>query len=147
MIEPVKKHRVSSPYGKRILKGKEQFHDGIDFVSKVKSASVYSIGPGECTYDFDNYDDKKRWNLRDKHTAGNMVIIKTEIGGKQYYVRYLHLKENTLTNGQPVAEGDKIGEYADVGYSFGAHLHLDIYDMKWRKIDPTPILAEILEEK
>lgn len=143
-MEPVKNHRVSSPYGTRILNGKEQFHDGIDFVSKEKgNADIFSIGPGVCTFEFDHYDDKKRWSDT-KHSAGNYAIIKTKIDGKEYYVRYLHLKENNLSNGQKVEEGEKIGEYADVGYSFGAHLHLDVYNTAWKKIDPTPIIKSII---
>jgi murein DD-endopeptidase MepM/ murein hydrolase activator NlpD len=143
MKEPVKNHRISSKYGKRILSGKEQFHDGIDFVSRDGNTDVFSVGPGVCTFDFDNYDDKKRWNDV-KHSAGNYVIIKTTLGNKDYYVRYLHLRENSLSNGQKVEEGEKIGEYADVGYSFGAHLHFDMYTMAWEKIDPTPVIKSIL---
>lgn len=143
MKPPVKKQLITSPYGPRVLNGQKNFHDGIDFISKTNSRDVFSIADGECTFDFDNYDDRKRWTDR-QHSAGNMVIIKSKIDGVDYYIRYLHLKENNLTNGQKIKEGDKIGEYADVGYSFGAHLHLDMYDMAWKKIDPTPVIKQIL---
>jgi murein DD-endopeptidase MepM/ murein hydrolase activator NlpD len=51
--------------------------------------------------------------------------------------------ENYISKGQIIRAGDLIGMYADVGYSFGAHLHLNIYNMAWRAIDPTPILKSI----
>ncbi len=140
MLKPVKSPKITSPYGYRTLNGKKQFHDGIDFVSRDADASVFSIGSGLVTYDKDDYIHLKRWVSR-KDSAGNYVIIKTRIGDNLYYVRYLHLKENHIAINETVEDGQKIGEYADVGYSFGAHLHLDMYTMDWHKIDPTKIIG------
>jgi murein DD-endopeptidase MepM/ murein hydrolase activator NlpD len=145
MKEPIKKFKITSPYGWRVLNGNKQFHDGIDFISKSNNRDVFSIGPGVAVLDYDEYDDSKRWTDQ-RNSAGNYVIIKTKLDdGVEYYVRYLHLRENKISKGQNISEGEKIGEYDDVGYSFGAHLHLDIYNMAWKKIDPTPLLKSILE--
>jgi murein DD-endopeptidase MepM/ murein hydrolase activator NlpD len=143
---PVKSPVVTSPYGPRVLNGQQQFHDGVDFVAcgdngSVGSAdrTVSSIGPGEVIYDKDNYQEAGRWT-NPEDSAGNMVIVKTAIGGAAYYVRYLHLGINRVSVGQRVEAGQALGTYADAGYSFGAHLHLDAYTLDWTKIDPTPIL-------
>jgi murein DD-endopeptidase MepM/ murein hydrolase activator NlpD len=132
---PVNDYRISSHYGKRILNGKEQFHDGIDFVSKKDDRRVFAIADGLINYDKDNYDHSKRWIIGGHHTAGNMVIQQFVTSGNPYYVRYLHLLDNTVKNGQLIHEGDLIGTYADVGISYGAHLHVDLYDAGWKIVN------------
>lgn len=146
MISPVNNPRITSPYGNRRDPRdpqKVQFHDGIDLVSKDKDTTVRAIAPGAVVFDMDNYREALRWT-DPHHSAGNYLIIKHEIGGRVYYFRYLHLGSNTVANGQNVDEGKVIGHFADVGYSFGAHLHLDAYDENWKKIDPTPLVSEVL---
>lgn len=143
MIKPVKNAYTTSGYGKRILNGVEQFHDGIDFVnfdpvSKLfhVDKSVYAVADGVISFDYDIYDDRFRW-INQKDSVGNMVILKTLIDNKQFCFRYCHLVTNIVKLGQVVKQGEKIGEYGDVGYSFGAHLHFDgspgeIYDRSKR---------------
>jgi murein DD-endopeptidase MepM/ murein hydrolase activator NlpD len=143
MTPPVKNPKITSPYGPRKLRGKKQFHDGIDFVSETGDNKVYSIGEGVVCLDFDYYENARRW-IDKKHSAGNYIIIRTKIEGKEYYVRYLHIVINYVEIHQFIEEGAIIGEYGDVGYSFGAHLHLDMYNPNWRKIDPTPVLDGII---
>ena len=134
-------YKITSGYGWRTLNGIKQFHDGIDFIGANKN--VYSIAPGICAFDMDNYSEALRW-IDPKHSAGNMVIIQHTINDATYYVRYMHLLKNLVSQKEYVTEGQKIGEYADVGYSFGAHLHLDVYDRAWKKLDPNVILKGIL---
>ena len=134
-------YKITSGYGWRTLNGSKQFHDGIDFIGANKN--VYSIAPGICAFDMDNYSEALRW-IDSKHSAGNMVIIQHTIDDAIYYVRYMHLLKNLISQKEYVTEGQKIGEYADVGYSFGAHLHLDVYDRAWKKLDPNVILKGIL---
>lgn len=141
-MEPVKNYRVTSNYGYRTLGKIRQFHDGIDFVSRDGDNSVMSIGSGIVVFDMDDYDDKQRW-ISPRHSAGNYLIIKTHIEEKIYFVRYLHLAENLVKINAPIKAGQHIGNYGDVGYSFGAHLHLDIYTEGWKKIDPRQVLKSI----
>lgn len=135
---PVKDYKITSPYGKRILNGEEEFHDGIDFVSRIDEI-VFAIADGVVCHDVDFYEEKKRWTDK-RHSAGNYVIVKHVIEGNLYYVRYFHLSENFCYQGQKVEKGEPLGIYADVGRSFGAHLHLDTYSYKWEKIDPSFLL-------
>lgn len=131
-------HTITSNYGYRILNGKKQFHDGIDWISST-DRNVLSFADGQVTYDQDWYEESKRWTDK-RHSGGNMVIIKHQILGKTYFIRYLHLKFNTVSQGQIIKRGQVIGEWADVGYSFGAHLHTDAYDSGWNKIDIQALL-------
>lgn len=144
MISPVKSPVITSPYGWRSLHGQRQFHDGIDVISAIGDKSVYAICPGIVVHDVDYYDESKRWT-DGRHSAGNMVIILHEVGELKFYLRYLHLVENYVSLRGIVEEGDPIGMYGDVGYSFGAHLHVDLYTFpQWEKIDPTPIIGQLL---
>ena len=147
MRSPVNDPRVSSPYGMRVLNGKEQFHDGIDFVSRSGDRRVFAVAPGVVVFDMDDYEEALRWTDR-RHSGGNMIIIAHNIGrargARVYYARYLHLGENTVGKDWSVDEGQVVGEYADAGISYGPHLHFDLYDSDWRKIDPTPLLREVL---
>ncbi|MBN2157893.1 MAG: M23 family metallopeptidase [Spirochaetes bacterium] len=146
MISPVNNPRITSPYGNRndpLNPGQNQFHDGIDLASIDKDINVRAITSGIVVYDMDNYRDALRW-VDPHHSAGNYVIIKHLISENTYYVRYLHLKNNTIKVGDAVSEGDVIGQYADVGRSRGAHLHMDMYTEYWVKINPTPVVKEVL---
>jgi len=144
MREPVRNHKVTSPYGMRIhpVTGIQSMHNGIDFVSQDNYPAVYSILAGKVIYDFDGYDDSKRWTSK-KHSAGNMLIIESLIDGLVHYVRYLHLIENYARAHSVIEQGSLIGKYGDVGISHGSHLHLDIYDKDWQIIDPTFILSQL----
>lgn len=137
----VKKAKITSDYGvERILPdGSRDEHDGIDFISESNEKTVFSLTNGFVAYDFDDYCEIKRYQK--PNTGGNMVIITSVIKGKTYHIRYLHLVKNNVVKGQMVYEGMAIGEYGDVGYSFGAHVHIDVYDSNWsKKINPHDIL-------
>jgi len=144
---PVNDYKVTSRYGIRKDPSgrteKEEFHDGIDFVSKKGDLRVYAICPGKIIYDFDGYDEKLRWNDK-HHSAGNMLIQEIDWNGKIYYVRYLHLIGNFVKKNEAVTESQIIGEYGDVGYSFGPHLHFDFYDSIWKKLNPEPLFFGLI---
>lgn len=134
---------VTSKYGWRFLNGAKQFHDGIDFIG-IDSELVVAIADGIVTYDMDDYEEAKRWT-DSHHSAGNMIIVRHELHEGLFYCRYMHLGKNYVVKGQKVFEGATIGHYEDVGISFGAHLHFDVYDMHWKKVDPTPLFKNLLE--
>lgn len=140
MVRPVlAKHKVTSGWGPRVLNGATQHHNGIDYISESGNRTVQAMAAGVVVYDQDNYDDTLRWT-DPKHSAGNMIIIKSNIAGQDYYIRYLHLASNFVTINTAVTEGQAIGVYGDVGYSFGAHVHIDFFTMSWQNIDPTQLI-------
>jgi murein DD-endopeptidase MepM/ murein hydrolase activator NlpD len=121
---PVNNPVVTSKYGERIspITGLKEFHPGTDYVSGNNDRRVMAIADGVIAHDKDDYDDSKRWTPPESY--GNFVIIKHTIGGKDIYIYYCHLEENTVSLNQTVEAGDVIGMYADVGMSKGAHLHI-----------------------
>jgi murein DD-endopeptidase MepM/ murein hydrolase activator NlpD len=145
MIIPVAKpYRITSKYGERILNGTKEFHHGIDFVSTTGLRDVYAVLDGEVVYDKNNYDHNNRWTKSE--SGGNMIILKHTVCGKIYYTRYLHLVSNRVSKNDRVHKGMLIGSYADVGRSFGAHLHFDLWDGKWTRINPTQWFTGVEED-
>jgi len=135
---------ITSDYGaeRRLPDGRKDIHNGVDFISRISDRSVFSVTQGFVAYDFDDYCHIKRYEK--PNTGGNMIIITSVINGKTYHVRYLHLAKNFVSKGQMVHEGVLIGEYGDVGYSFGAHVHLDIYSADWTtRVNPHDLIKTI----
>lgn len=139
MISPVKNPVMTSDYGPRTLMGKENFHKGVDLISR-EDATVRAILDGIVVWDTDDYEEAKRWT-DPHHTAGNWVILHHQLGDTGFYTRYIHLVENYWQKGQNVYEGDILGKYGDVGYSFGAHLHIDFFTEDWKNFSPYDELA------
>jgi len=149
--EPVLSNYVTSDFGERILNGGKQFHDGIDFVNFDPTSkkyhtdkSVFAIADGIISFDYDIYDERFRW-LRPQDSVGNMVILRIKIAGQDYCFRYCHLGINIVSVNQFVKRGQKLGEYADVGQSYGPHLHGDlsigtVFD-RTKKLDPKTLLC------
>ena len=63
--------------------------------------------------------------IRSRHYGdwGQYVVIKQDDG---YEAIYAHLSARNVTEGQVVADGDKVGLMGNTGNVSGAHLHLEI---------------------
>ena len=133
---------ITSPYGNRILNGKKEFHYGIDIISGSGNKKVYSPYSGTVIYDYDDYNDNEKF--KKQNTGGNYLIIKHELAGHVFYLKYLHLKYNTLSKLDKVKPGDLIGEYSNYGYSFGEHLHISCYLHDWTSVNPLTILDGLI---
>jgi len=141
MIIPVNKpFRVTSPYGPRTLNHKKEFHSGIDFVSETGPIVIAAL-KGKVIHDMDNYDHNKRWQKG--HTGGNFIILEHKVNGRMYYTRYLHLGENFVSIGDLVNHGQAVGLYGNYGRSYGAHLHFDLWNHNWKRINPTNWFSEL----
>ena len=71
--------------------------------------------------------------------GGNVVIIRHETNKHIYATLYAHFKKGSITvsNGQHVTEGDKIGEIGSSGNSTGPHLHFELWGDGFAKyVDP-----------
>jgi murein DD-endopeptidase MepM/ murein hydrolase activator NlpD len=53
---------------------------------------------------------------------------------------YAHLNSVSVKQGDKVAQGRKIGEAGNTGYSTGSHLHFTIYDKHGKIINPLDLL-------
>ena len=139
ICQPMSDAKITSPYGMRVLNGKEQFHDGIDMVPGNDDWNIYSVGPGTVCYDFDAYNRKVAWT-DPRHSGGIYCIVLTELNDNQYYFKYVHMEHNNVYHGQKIPAGYIIGRMGNTGQSFGAHLHLSIYDLSWKVLDPMTVL-------
>lgn len=139
---PVLNAKITSNYGYRVLNYKLNFHNGIDIVSTTYVTDVFSILDGEVVFDFDLYKHELRFKDT-KHSGGNYVIIKSIIDNEIYFLKYLHLLKNFVSLAEKVKSGQKIGIYGDVGYSFGSHLHISVYNHRWDIINPNIVFKKI----
>ena len=112
MILPLENPKVTSEYGVwRVIKGKNNYHKGIDLISITGNRNVRAIADGRvsfCGYDKD---------------FGNYVSI---LHNDLKKTLYCHLKSFCVTHGQAIKEGDLIGIEGTTGNSTGVHLHLEI---------------------
>lgn len=95
------------------------FHRGLDIGSKRgKNEKIYPVANG--TIQGVEYD----------LNGALMVRIDHIINGKHYTSLYAHLSKfaPNLYKGKKVTSNDYIGYMGDTGYSFGVHLHIEMYD-------------------
>lgn len=93
-----------------------------------KSLYLYPVYPGEVIFSSNNFKSKSfiHWSY------GNVVVVRHDIEGKNYYSVYAHLFESFVKEGDIVDYFDKIGRMGCTGRSYGhflgcgAHLHFEI---------------------
>lgn len=126
--------RVTSPFGPRILNGKEGFHAGIDLVTVNDDKRLYAPCDGVVVQSRivpkSTGDDTWEW--------GNYVCIKTDDG---YQVYMCHMDERKAAVGQRVTAGETIlGIQGNTGYSFGSHCHFEVR-RNGAVVNPAPLLG------
>ena len=112
---------ISSHYGyrKSPFSDAREFHGGVDFRGKIGD---------EVTATADGVVHKAEY----VKGYGKHVVIKHKKG---YNTLYGHLSNISVTNGQKVVAGEKIGELGSTGRSTGPHLHYEIIRYG-RRINP-----------
>jgi murein DD-endopeptidase MepM/ murein hydrolase activator NlpD len=125
-IYPVSSKYLTSNFGMRKdpISGELTFHTGIDLRANT-GASVMASMEGVVSVINENW-------LYGKH------IILSHPNG--YKTMYAHLNAVSVKQGDKVAQGRKIGEAGNTGYSTGAHLHFTIYDKNGKLINPLDLL-------
>ena len=112
---------ISSRYGYRKSPFSEarEFHGGVDFKGKTGDEVVTTA---------DGVVEKAKY----VKGYGKRVVIKHKKG---YKTLYAHLSKISVTRGQKVEAGEKIGELGSTGRSTGPHLHYEIIRYG-RRINP-----------
>ena len=124
---------ITSGFGYRwgkLHKGLDIAQAGISGKKVVAAASgTVTIGCSTCTHNYAKYKNGKVYSCGCGYGYGNYVIIDHGVsGGKYYRTVYAHLKPGSITvsTGQKVNQGQKIGAVGTTGNSSGYHLHFEI---------------------
>jgi murein DD-endopeptidase MepM/ murein hydrolase activator NlpD len=110
-IYPVR-GRLSSTFGSRSdpFTGVVRFHNGVDLVARLGTPVGAAMAGTVAAIGFNaNY--------------GRYIFLQHP----GYQTMYAHLSRITVSTGQRIAQGQKIGELGNTGYSTGPHLHFSIY--------------------
>jgi murein DD-endopeptidase MepM/ murein hydrolase activator NlpD/muramidase (phage lysozyme) len=107
----------TSPYGPRW----GRHHDGVDIADSL-GAAVWAAADGVVTFTHTScpYSAKEGCGSPPYSGYGNTVAIQHDEG---YLTFYAHLGDVTVSEGDTVTQGQKIGTQADSGSSGGIHLH------------------------
>lgn len=116
---------ITSPYGSR----RGGFHYGVDIGNK-RGTPVVSAASGVVTKVVNSCTEGKK-NCGGRY--GNYVVIEHANGTKTFYA---HLSKASVSYGQSVAQGEKIGTLGSTGRSTGPHLHFEIENSNGSKMKP-----------
>ena len=94
-------------------------HLGIDLSNTNKTIEIYPVASGVV---FAKYYD----------TYGALFLkIRHNVNGRYIYSTYAHLSAWYVNVGDVVTPDTVIGRMGNTGYSFGAHLHLELTTCDW----------------
>ncbi len=120
-------YKITYPYGKRIIFGKEEFHTGTDLVAAAENGGaisdhVVAFDSGEVTEA--GYSPRSGYYCKIRHDETAQTL-------------YCHFKKDSLRvkKGDRVEKGDILGYMGSTGRSTGAHLHLGVA-MYGEYVDP-----------
>lgn len=121
---PVEGGYVISDFGYRIhpVYRAYKFHYGVDI--KAYYTSIYATGAGTV--------------IKAAYQSGYGYTIEID-HGYGYITKYAHMSKFSVSVGDQVVRGDKIGVSGNSGVSSGAHLHYEVIQ-DGKKIDPEPFL-------
>lgn len=150
---PVSIMKVTSPYGWRKILGKRRWHSGTDYTGQNKTC--FSCFDGEVVevlkpdYEYPakfeyKYGEWIRIDTPKGRAWTPYVIIQSTVNPK-IKVKYKHV-DAVVFKGEIVKGGEPVAVIANLGYSFGAHLHLEIWkkDSKWHTLNPHELLKKKL---
>lgn len=109
-------------------KTRSDYHSGTD-ISAVKGTDVYAT-----------YDGVVDTAVSLKNSYGKHVVVKCNVNGKTVYIYYAHLSVISVSKGDVIKAGQKIGEVGNTGNSSGDHLHYEVrnvYKHYGNKSNPT----------
>ncbi len=137
--------------------GRGRMHYGIDLTSSA-GTPIYALFDGIVEQVVDWYDQNVEWiNYESQYSdygescfnAGNRVRIKSTINSEVIYVKYMHMDQVNILQGQPITAGALIGTVGSTGSacsprSNGPHLHLEVlingYNAQLNAVNPESFL-------
>ncbi len=123
---------VSSMYGYRLdpFDSHVEFHTGID-IAKPLGTELVAVIDGTVT------------DVGYQSGYGNYIEITHENGQSAFYA---HCSEASVSIGNEVKLGQKVGEMGSTGNSTGSHLHLEIKDAAGIRLNPYFYLSDEIAE-
>ena len=114
--------KISSKYGKRVdpVDGSEgAMHYGVDFATPVGTPVVAAV-TGKIF--------KAGWQDEKDHKKGfgKRVWQSAKIDGKDVACFYAHLSDISVTEGEVITAGTRVGLSGNTGKSSGPHLHFEV---------------------
>ncbi|OGI29512.1 MAG: hypothetical protein A2288_01345 [Candidatus Moranbacteria bacterium RIFOXYA12_FULL_44_15] len=111
---PVSSIKITQAYGKTSFSKNYASgrHNGVDFA--VNKAPIYAAGNGKVIGSGSN----------GKYAYGNWIAIDH---GDGLVTLYGHLSSKSVSRGDSVKRGDKIGISGNTGFSTGPHLHFSVF--------------------
>lgn len=123
-IDPNRISHISYPYGWGTIHGRNDFHDGIDYVANInreRNPPIYAVMSGEVV--FAGEENSLAW-CSIATSNGKYIVIKHR--DDDYYSLYLHNIRHHVSVGQKVAQGQHIADMGSTGCSTIEHLHFSI---------------------
>lgn len=117
---------ITSPYGSR----KGAFHYGID-IGNTRGTSVVAAAQGRVIEVFGSCKEGRR-SCGGRY--GNYIVI-AHVNGTT--TRYAHLQKVSVSVGDNVVQGERIGTVGNTGRSTGPHLHFEIKKSNGASIKPS----------
>ncbi len=103
--------KLSSPYGYRILYGKQDYHPALD-IPAPSGTNILAAGDGKVV----------TASMNSGSSYGNYIIIDH---GNGHATLYAHCSRLDVSQGQMVTKGQTIGGVGTTGNSTGNHLHFE----------------------
>lgn len=123
----------TSYFGYRTVNGVYGFHAGVDIGANGSTLNIAASAAGTV-----------RSVTTHSGGLGKHIVLRHTLGGKTYDTVYGHLSAFSVSVGQTVSQGQKIGTMGTTGYSTGTHLHFEIHPNgrvnTSTAVDPIPYL-------
>lgn len=116
--------QITSPYGWRILRGKNNYHQGLDIYGPYKSPIVAADG-GEVI------------EVGYSSGYGNYCLIRHN---EEVVTRYAHCASVGVKKGELVGQGFIIATMGNTGNVTGVHVHFEIIK-NGKTVDPLPYMS------
>jgi len=119
--------RISSPFGNRTIKGKVEFHMGVDIANQM-GTHIRAAASGTVRATNNSCPQIGSYGSLCGGGWGNYIILTHNINGSVYETVYAHLSAVNVARGQEVQQSAVIGAMGTSGSSTGVHLHLEVHN-------------------
>jgi murein DD-endopeptidase MepM/ murein hydrolase activator NlpD len=129
---PLKKYTISQGYGKTKFSKKAYAsgkHNGIDF-GAPSGTPVYTPLGGKVVGVGNN----------GRYAYGKWIAIDH---GNGMITLYGHLSSQSVSKGEKVDTGEKIGAVGNTGYSTGSHLHFSVFSSKTFELAKSKVVSNL----